>query len=154
MKKIIIIIFLLTVSFTYGQNPLLIQDNTPIDYPKINAASIKEAVAEVMKSSDKRIADIVAAAGNQTLENTLFAYDYMQYVIGDLSSRIGLVSATYADDETRNVAFTENSNLSLYASNIYLNEPLYNAMIKFRDAKRDKPLSPSQTKFINDMHID
>jgi thimet oligopeptidase len=153
MKKIIILLLTCITFFAVAQNPLLIQDNTPINYAKIDAAVIHAAVEEVKVSTDKRIATIIASAGNQTLQNTLMAYDEMQYVISDLSSRISLVSACYADDDTRNKAFEEINNLQLYATDIYLNEALYKAMAKFRDASKLEPLSATENKFLTEILI-
>ncbi|MEP7264076.1 MAG: M3 family metallopeptidase [Bacteroidota bacterium] len=154
MKKIFLLMISACLAFyAPAQNPLLVRDNSPINYPKINAEAIRTAVADVKISSDQKIAKIIESSKNQTLQNTLMAYDEVQYEISDLSSRIGLVAATYANDDARNTAFSELNNLLSYANNIYLNEPLYKAMKQFQDASKAKPLSASENKFLTDIII-
>lgn len=153
MKKIFLLICsALLAVYANGQNPLLVRDNTPINYPKIDADAVRSAVVEVKKSAEQKITKIIESSKSQTIDNTLMAYDEVQYEISDLSSRIGMVAACYANDDARNTAFSELNNLLGFANDIYLNEPLYKAMKQFQDVKA-KSLSSSQNKFLSDIIV-
>ncbi len=135
-----------------AQNILLKHDNTPVDFAKITAAIVGESVTLLIKASDEAISKITAAAGKQTVENTLSAYDGFQYELGDLQSKLGLINSTYSDDSIRNTAFEAADKLQNYINNVYLNESLYKAIKKFM-ADKGASLSASQHKFISDAII-
>ena len=100
MKKITAV-FISTMMIGYvvkSQNILLKHDSAPIEFSKLKAADVHDAVDMVIKSSDAAIREITAAAGRQTLNNTLDAYDALQYELADLGAKLGLISSTYADD--------------------------------------------------------
>jgi thimet oligopeptidase len=154
MKKLLSLftgLFLLCY-LAQAQNILLKHDNTPVDFAKITAATVNESVALLIKASDEAISKITAAAGNQTVENTLTAYDGFQYELGDLQSKLGLINSTYSDDSIRNKAFEAADKLQNYINNVYLNEFLYKAIKKFMTDK-GASLSASQHKFISDAII-
>jgi thimet oligopeptidase len=155
MKKLAGLILFSAIYFTASaqKNQLLLRDNTPINYRNIDAASIRSALNEVKQSVDQKIAAIVAASKNQTVQNTLMAYDEMQYQVADLSSRFGLITSTFSDDSTRNTCFALTNELQIFANNIYLNEPLYKAMKQFSTAPAGAKLSASEKKFLNDIII-
>jgi thimet oligopeptidase len=132
-----------------GQNILLKHNNVPVDFATLNAATVNESVVLLIKSSDEAINKITAAAEKQTLENTLFAYDALQYELGDLQSKLGLINSTYADDSIRNTAFEAADKLQNYINNVYLNEPLYKAIKKFMTDK-GASMSASKQKFLSD----
>lgn len=130
-------------------NILLRHDNKPIDFTKINDATIKDAVAVVIKSSDEKIKNIVAVK-NQTVANTLVAYDDLQYELSDLSMKIGLIQSTYSNDKIREAAYSESEKISVYGSNIGLNEPLYKALKKF-STQKGLVLTVKQKKFLSEV---
>ena len=132
-------------------NILLRHDNKPIDFTKVNATTIQEAVTEVIKSSDEKINKIVSA-NPQTISNILVKFDDLQYEISDLSMKIGLIQSTFSDDKIRNAAYEQVEKLSIYASSLGLKEPLYKAVKKFYTAKK-LTLSKSQNKFLSDQII-
>lgn len=130
-------------------NILLRHDNKPIDFTKINDATIKDAVAVVIKSSDEKIKNIIAVK-NQTVANTLVAYDDLQYELSDLSMKIGLIQSTYSNDKIREAAYSESEKISVYGSNIGLNEPLYKALKKF-STQKGLVLTVKQKKFLSEV---
>ena len=138
MKKLFILTLFAISGIIQAQNKqsniLLRHDNKPIDFPKVNAVTLKEAVAVVIKSSDEKVKKIVAAQP-QTISNILVAYDDLQYEINDLSMKIGLISSTYSNEAIRNAAYEEDEKLSVYGSALGLNEPLYKAIKKFYTTK-------------------
>ena len=153
VKKLSILIWLMPgavmAQSAMQTNPLLIHANSPIPFNKINAATVKEATAEVMKVSDYRIHKIIAIpAGKKTVANTLMAFDELSYDLSDLGAKLGDIAATYADDATRNEANDAIQTLSSYGSDIYLNEPLYKALSEFSASA--KQLSPTQRKFLKE----
>jgi len=154
MKKITAV-FISTMMIGYvvkSQNILLKHDSAPIEFSKLKAADVHDAVDMVIKSSDAAIREITAAAGRQTLNNTLDAYDALQYELADLGAKMGLISSTYADDSIRNAAFEEADKLQNYSNNLYLNEPLYKALKKFNTAN-GTTLSSTQQKFLSDAMV-
>jgi len=152
MKKVFIIALLLIGGFAQAQNNptniLLRQDNKPIDFTKVNEATIKEAVAIVIKSSNEKVKNIIAAKP-QTISNILIAYDDLDYELSGLGMKIGLIQSTYSDDDIRKAAYEQSEKLSVYGSSLGLNEPLYKAIKKFYTAKRST-LSKTQNKFLLD----
>lgn len=152
MKKLFILALLIIGGLVQAQtntsNILLQHDNRPIDFPKVNTATLKEAVAIVIKSSDEKVKKIIAAQP-QTISNILVAYDDLQYEINDLSMKIGLISSTYSNEAIRNAAYEEDEKLSVYGSALGLNEPLYKAIKKFYTTKGSS-LSKVQKKFLSE----
>jgi thimet oligopeptidase len=153
MKKLFILSLLAISGLVQAQNGttniLLRHDNKPIDFTKINDATIKEAVAVVIKSSDEKIKNIIGVK-NQTVANTLVAYDDLQYELSDLSMKIGLIQSTYSNDKIREAAYSESEKISVYGSNIGLNEPLYKALKKF-STQKGLVLSVKQKKFLSEV---
>lgn len=153
MKKLFILALLMIGCLVQAQNNssniLLRHDNKPIDFTKINDATIKEAVAMVIKSSDEKIKNLVAVK-TQTVSNTLMAFDDLQYELADLSMKIGLISSTFSNEVIRNTAYGESEKLSVYGSNIGLNEPLYKALKKFSTTK-DIVLTVKQKKYLSEV---
>jgi len=152
MKKLFILAFLIIGGLAQAQNNtsnlLLRHDNKPIDFTKVNEATIKEAVALVIKSSDEKVKKIIAAHP-QSISNILVAYDDLGYELADLSMKIGLIQSTYSDASIRNAAYEEDEKLSVYGSALGLNEPLYKAIKKFYTTK-GSTLSKVQKKFLYD----
>lgn len=135
-----------------GQNILLKHGSAPIDFTSLDAGTVRESVDLLIGSSDEAIRKIVSAAGKQTLSNTLMAYDAFQYELGDLQSKLGLISSTSTDESIRNAGFEAADKLQNYINNVYLQEPLYKSIKKFMISK-GRSLSASQRKFISDALI-
>jgi thimet oligopeptidase len=154
MKKLsgLFIMSIIVCGSIKAQNELLKHDNAPIDFTKVNAATVTESVDILTKLCDEKINAIVNASGKQTVANTLETLDELAYEMTDLSSKLGLISSTNTDDSTRNATFAAADKLSLYISNAFLNEPLYKAIKKFVTTK-EATLSPSQKKFLTDALI-
>ncbi|HEY6141973.1 MAG TPA: M3 family metallopeptidase [Flavobacterium sp.] len=152
MKKLLILVLLLLTTMVQAQkntiNILLHQDNKPIDFSKVNDQAISDAVAIVIKSSDEKTKKIVAVK-KQTVANTLLAYDDLQYELANLSMKIDLISSTFSNEVTRNTAYAEIEKLSVYTSNLRLNEPLYKALKKFSTTKI--ALTDNQKKFLSEV---
>ncbi len=139
---------------TFNSNPLLVHSNQPIMFDKVNAAAIRDAVAQVIKTSDAKLAKITAVNPKaQSVSNTLMAFDELGYEINDLSMKLGLIAATYPDDSTRNAANDEAGKLSVYANNLYLNERLYKAAKRYAASAGAKQLKPNQKKFLKETII-
>lgn len=155
MKKIFILALIILTGFIQAQtktsNILLRHDNKPIDFTKVNAATIEEAVAIVIKSSDEKIKKIVSAKP-QTILNVLVASDDLQYELADLSMKIGLIQSTFSDELIRNTAYEQSEKLSIYTSSLSLKEPLYKALKRFSLAK-DIKLTAQQKKFLTESVI-
>jgi thimet oligopeptidase len=152
MKKSFILILFTIGGFVQAQNTstniLLRHDNKPIDFTKVNGTTIEEAVAIVIKSSDEKIKKIVKA-NPQTVNNIIVAADDLQYELGDLSMKIGLIQSTFADEKIRNTAYEQGEKLSIYASGWVLNEPFYKALKRFSLTK-SKSLTAAQNKFLTE----
>jgi Zn-dependent oligopeptidase len=159
MKKYFFILFIGLPFLANAQkaatvNPFLVHSNQPIHFEKIDSATVKDAVAQVIAQCDKRIKAIIAVpAGRQTVANTLMAFDDLSYDLGDLGGKVYLVTATYTDDRARNEANTQLNRLSSYGSDLYLNIDLYRALKRFSGSAAGKHLRPDQQKFLNETLI-
>jgi thimet oligopeptidase len=132
-------------------NPLLVHSNTPIAFDKVNAAACRDAVGALIKVSDQRIEQIAAIPpSKKTLNNTLMAFDELQYDLTDLGNKLGVVAATYSDDSTRNEANKQLQKISSYGSDLFLNAPLYHALKQFSASAAAKQLSQHQSKFLRE----
>ena len=135
-------------------NPLLVHSNKPIEFNKVNAAVIKDATATVIKVSDDRVKRLIAIpAGKKTVANTLMGFDELNYDLGDLGSKLGVIASTYSDDATRNEANEQVQKLASYGSDLFLNEPLYKALKTFAASPTAKTLSATQKKFLKETLI-
>lgn len=129
-------------------NPLLVHSNKPIPFDKVNAATIKDATATLIKVTDERINRLVA--GKKTVANVLMGFDEINYGLADLGGKVTVIASTYADDATRNEANEAEQKLASYGSDLYLNEPLYKAIKTFSVSPAAQNLSASQKKFLNE----
>jgi thimet oligopeptidase len=145
---------LLIVSFASAQNPLLVHNNQPILFQQVTAANIRSAVADVIASSKTRVDKIIAVpAKARTTANMLMSFDDLNYEISDLSAKLGVIAATYQDDSARNAANDEAGTLGVFATDLFLNEKLYNAMKAFSNSATAKQLRPNQKKFLKESII-
>ncbi len=63
-----------------------------------------------------------------------------------------LIQSTYSNDKIRETAYSEGEKLSVYISNIALNEPLYKAIKKFSNEK-SIVLTKQQKKFLSEIIV-
>ena len=132
-------------------NPLLVHSNEPIRFEKFTAATIEDAVNQVMAKCNNQIKAIIAVpAGKQTIANTLTAFDELSYNLSDLSGKVYIPSATFTDDKTRDEANKQIDRLSSYGSDLYLNVPLYKALKGFASSPVAKTLNAQQKKFLRE----
>ncbi|MES2239569.1 MAG: M3 family metallopeptidase [Bacteroidota bacterium] len=157
MKKFILLQFILIFNLIgfnpiqaqkEDQNILIIHINKPIDFTKVNTTIIKDATATVIRLSDEKTAKIIAVK-KQSILNTLTVFDNLLYELADLNSKMVLIANTYSNDSIRKVAYEESEKLSIYASNISLNEDLYNTLKKFSSTKNIQ-LNKQQEKFLSE----
>ncbi len=157
-KVLLLFISLICFNFqSYSEvtpNLLLVHSNSPILFDKVNAAIISDAVKTVIYISDQRIQRLISETkGKQTVENTLMGYDELQYDISDLLNKLGTIKEVYVDDSSRNAAEQGSDQLSVYYSNLILNEKLYNNLKQYSESENAKTLNASQKKFVRDMLI-
>ncbi len=132
-------------------DPLLIHSNAPIEFNKISANGIRQAVSSTIALSETRIKNIVSVpADAHTLANTLMAMDELNYDLNDLSYKLSLISSTFPDDSTRNAATEQSEKLGLYMSNLTLNQGLYNALKQYQSTPSAKTLKTDQQKFLRE----
>lgn len=135
----------------FASNPLLVRSSERIQFNKVTAPVIRQAVASLIDVSNvrvKRISDVPAKA--QTSANTLMAFDELYYDLGDLSMKLGLIASTYPDDSARDAANNEAERLSVYVNNLFLNEGLYKALKQFASASTSKQIKPNHEKFLRE----
>ena len=130
-------------------NPLLVENNQPIQFQNVNAQIVKEAVEHVIKTSDVLLEKIVSAKV-KTTANTLIAIDELGFNLSYLGAKLGLIAATYSDDATRDAANEEAGKLGVYSTNLFLNERLYNAIKQYALGSAAKQLRPNQKKFLKE----
>lgn len=151
MKRLPLLLLILCTCFINlrAQNPLLQHSNAPIDFTTLTPGIIREAGTTLTTGCDKLMQKIVLAAKQQTLSNTLTAFDSLGYELGDLIGKLQLIAVTFKDDSIRNAASDAYDGLQLYVTNIYLNEPLYKALKKFNSTKAAQ-LTSAQKKFLSE----
>jgi len=133
-------------------NPLLLQSNDPIGFQKVDAQVIKDAVETVIKISNTRVEKLVSIpAKAKSTPNTLMAFDVLSFDINDLAQKLGLIASTYQDDATRDAANDEAGKLGIYATNLFLDERLYNAMKQYAAGNVAATLKPNQKKFLKEV---
>ncbi len=157
LSKIICFIFLLffsVLSIAQINNPLMVHNNAPILFDKINVAVIKEAVEITIKETDERLKKLTdSSIKSRTTSNTLMAFDNISYYLTDLSMKLGLISSTSTDEEARNTANDESEKLSNYVSTLFLNEKLYKTIKQYATTSAAKTLSPNKKKFLKEAII-
>ena len=129
-----------------SKNILLIHSNTPIPFNKVSAATIQEATTEVLALSDARIKKITSS----TMANPLLATDELLYDIGDLSSKLGLISQTYTDGAARDAGNAALEKLYAYNSNLFLNADLYKVVKAFENSAAAKKIPANHKKFLKE----
>ncbi len=132
-------------------NPLLVHSNEPIQFGKITATTIIDAVDKAIASCNNQVKAIISVpAGKQTIANTLTAFDELNYTISDLNGKVYLPGATFVDDKTRDEANKQIDRLSSYSSDLYLNVDLYKALKTFSTSSVAKTLNAEQKKFVRE----
>ena len=139
---------------TTSNNPLLIHSNKPINFDKVTAKTVRDAVSECIKNAERALFVISAPSrAPRTFENTIKPFDAVIYDLTDLSFKLGLISSTYTDDSTRNAANDENERLGLFMSNINLNEQLYKTIKAYSITPAANTLALSKKKFLDETII-
>jgi len=134
------------------KNPLLIHSGMPIEFSRVDAAIVRDAVAEVIHVSDARTKKIInASANSKTSPGILAAFDALQYDINDLSAKLGLISVTYTQDSTREAANKNAELLSQYSANLFLNEKLYKAIKNYAASPVAGQLHANQKKYLREI---
>jgi len=135
-------------------NPLLVHSNQPIPFDKVTPGMIKEATSALITVTDQRIKAIVAVpAAQKTWDNTMAAYDELNYDLFDIGAKLGLIASTCSDDAIRNEANDQLEKISEYGSDISLNEPLYKAIKTFSMSFATFKLKQNQHKFLRETII-
>ena len=123
LKNLLLAAMLLSFTAAYSQtaNPLLVHSNAPINYEKVDAEALKDAVNKTVEKCDQLAKNIISVpAGKQTVTNTLMTFDNLSFELGDLGGKVYLASVTFPDDKTRNEANNQLQKLSSYGSDLYL----------------------------------
>src|SRR5579862_1469494 len=154
VKYLVIAIFCGMVFPLFSQNPsanpLLVHSNSPIAFDKVDARTIREAVAQIIDLSNKRVDKIVTGIKpGSGSGGILAAYDLMTYDLNDLSVKLGLISQTYTDDSSRNAANEGSQMLSDYQTSLILNVAFYQAFKKYADVSLPS-LKPNQKKYVRE----
>ena len=155
-KKILIITFFSIISLASfcqplpQSNPLLAQSNEPIQFEKVNAQVIRDAVQTVINTSNSRVEKIVSAKSRSTA-NILMAFDELSFDINDLAQKLGLIASTYQYDATRDAANDEAGKLGIYATNLFLDERLYKVIKQYAAGNVAAMLKPNQKKFLKEV---
>jgi len=133
-----------------GENLLLIHSNEPIQFDKVNAVVISDAVKEIMRVSDIRVKKIIAGMKpGGGAGSTLVEYDLLSYDLNDLAMKLGLIAETFESDSSRDAANDGSQTLSNYWTSLILNKELYIAIKKFADQSL-KNLKPNEQKFVTE----
>src|SRR4029077_20990680 len=150
-----VLLFLSAISFGQPASPanvLLVHSNAPIEFTKVNAATVQAAVTKVMSMSDALVKKIISIpAGTKTSSNTLMVVDELQYELSDLGMKLGLILSAYPSDSVRNAANFGAELLSGYSANLFLNEPLYQAIKQYASTTDAQQLHENQKKYLSEV---
>jgi thimet oligopeptidase len=153
MKYMIVLVFCACLSPVFSQmntsgNPLLIRSNNPIAWDKVDASVIRDAVTQVIASSNRKVKVIIGGLKpGSGLGTTLVAYDDMFNDMNNLGSKLGLISQTYVSDNVRNAANDGLQELSDYQTTLTLNESFYKALKTYAAASLPT-LKPNEKKYV------
>ncbi|MES2730233.1 MAG: M3 family metallopeptidase [Bacteroidota bacterium] len=132
-------------------NSLLVHSNQPIPFDKVDVSLINQGITTLTQLSDERVKKIAAIpAGKHTLANTVMAFDELLYELNDYSSKLSLIASTYPPQNIRDAANDGQEKMSLYSSNLFLNEGLYKAFQQYASSSEAKSLQSSQQKFLKE----
>jgi Zn-dependent oligopeptidase len=132
-------------------NILLSYSNDPIAFDKINKEVVTNATRLIFETSEKKIEQINSIeASKRTFVNTAIAFDELISDIDNLLAKLQLIGNAFEDDSTRITALTEFESLSLYESNIYLNESLYKSLQECLTQVGFSNLKANEQKFLTD----
>lgn len=144
-------LFVFISAIAQNENPLLVHSNAPIQFSKINAAIIKEAVDKTIAQSNERLKKIIAIIPpKRSTDNTLVALDGLIYYVTDLGMKLGVIAATSTDEAARNAANDEGEKLSNYSSSLFLNEGLFKALRIYSGTAEAKYLAPNRKKYLKE----
>lgn len=136
---------------SHKPNLLLMHSNRAIAFNKVNSSIVRNATLELIEVSGKRIHRIVSIpVASKNLENTVLAFDELQYDLSDLLWKQTLIAAVYEDDSVRFAANEAITQLNNYIGTIFLNEPLYRAIISYAQLPASKRLLAHQQKFLQE----
>jgi thimet oligopeptidase len=142
-----------TAISAFSQTPsniLLVHSNDPIAFDKVDAGTIRQAVAQLIQLSDTRVKAIVSSVRpGSGSGSTLAAYDELSYDINDLGMKLGLISQTYVSDSVRDAANDGSQALSDYGTTLILNEPLYKTFKAYAAGSLES-LKPNQQKYVKE----
>ncbi|HEY4154345.1 MAG TPA: M3 family metallopeptidase [Puia sp.] len=132
------------------KNPLLVHNNQPIAFNKVDAGVIRDAVSGVIRLSDQRIRKILRLPLSGTGPGSvLAAYDELIYDLNDLGVKLGLIAQTYPSDSSRDAANNGSQALSEYQTRLLLNEELYKKLKSYESATAGS-MKPNQKKFVRE----
>ena len=144
-------LFVFVGAMAQNENPLLVHSNAPIQFSKINATIIKDAVDKTIAQSNDRLKKITTVmAPKHTTDNTLVALDGLIYYVTDLGMKLGVVAATSTDEAARNAANDEGEKLSNYSSSLFLNQGLFKALRIYSGTAEAKYLAPNRKKYLKE----
>jgi Zn-dependent oligopeptidase len=149
------VVFFLIAGISFAQpvamkNPLLVHNNQPIAFNKVDAGVIRDAVSGVIRLSDQRIRKILRLPLSGTGPGSvLAAYDELIYDLNDLGVKLGLIAQTYPSDSSRDAANNGSQALSEYQTRLLLNEELYKKLKSYESATAGS-MKPNQKKFVRE----
>lgn len=126
-------------------------ENNTIDFNQISAGNIKKAKDNIIKESEKKVAEIVGQKPeDRNFGNTLSIYDDLNNELDKIHSIIFLMAYVHPEEEIRNASLKAIKDLSKYGNQLNLNIDLYKA-IKDYSIKEDKEkLSGAEKKLLKD----
>ena len=132
-------------------NPLMVESNDPIQFQKVDAAVIRDAVGSLISLSDGRVKKISnLAPPAMTTANVLVEVDKLGFDLSFLGAKLGMIGLTSTDEATRDAANEGAGKLGVYSNNLYLDEKLYRSIKAYAATAAAKQLSPNHKKFLRE----
>ncbi len=153
ITTILITVFcLLSCDGVKPANPLLATRNTYIDFEKLKASHIAEALAKTLTDYQVILDGIIAMpAESRTYENSLLARDELEACIWNLLNPLQLMTAVHPDEDLRNAADSAIITLSKLNNDLQMNRDLYLALRAYSDTEEAQRLTEWKKKYLADL---
>lgn len=139
-------------------NPFLQEWNTPhasVPFDKIVTSDYEEAIREGIKEQNQEIAAICNQRSTPTFENTIKAYERSGSTLGTVVLTLSNLDGALGTEELQQVVSKTTPMLSEHATNIMLNEALWQR-IKFvhENMDKDTSLTPEDRRLTDEIYKD
>lgn len=133
------------------QNPLFPALNQPIDFQRVRAENVQEAVDKILKQAKVQLEKIYQVPDSErTFENTADALDALYADISLPFGAIYLLSNTSPDKEVYEACLQAVQELQQFLNQLSLDEDLYRAVKAYNESEEAKQLTGYREKYLRE----